>query len=97
MKILNLTLKKIWFDKVLSGEKKEEYREIKEYWNKRLGPTIKYDTIRFRNGYAKNAPEILIELKTIRTGLGKISLGAPVGKSCHILFLGNILSTKNIT
>lgn len=29
---LNLTLKKEWFDKILSGEKTEEYREIKRHW-----------------------------------------------------------------
>lgn len=32
MKILHLTLKKKWFDMIASGEKKEEYREIKPYW-----------------------------------------------------------------
>lgn len=31
-KTLHLTLKKKWFDMVVSGEKKEEYREIKPYW-----------------------------------------------------------------
>lgn len=36
MKTLNLTLKKKWFDMILSGKKKEEYLEIKEYWLRRL-------------------------------------------------------------
>jgi hypothetical protein len=36
MKTLHLTLKKQWFDKTDSGEKPEEYREIKPYWIKRL-------------------------------------------------------------
>lgn len=36
MKILHLTLKKKWFDMILSGEKSEEYREIKLYWGQRL-------------------------------------------------------------
>lgn len=35
-KTLHLTLKKKWFDMILSGEKKEEYREIKEYWKTRF-------------------------------------------------------------
>lgn len=35
-KVLTLTLKKKWFDMILSGEKKEEYREVKDYWMKRL-------------------------------------------------------------
>jgi len=36
MNTLNLTLKKKWFDMIASGEKKEEYREIKDYWAVRL-------------------------------------------------------------
>jgi hypothetical protein len=36
MKILHLTLKRKWFDMIESGEKPEEYREIKPYWIKRL-------------------------------------------------------------
>ncbi|WP_101690715.1 hypothetical protein [Dysgonomonas massiliensis] len=35
-KILRLTLKKQWFDMIASGVKKEEYREIKDYWTNRL-------------------------------------------------------------
>lgn len=35
-KILHLTLKKKWFDMIASGEKKEEYREIKPHWASRL-------------------------------------------------------------
>ena len=36
MKILRLTLKKEWFDMIASGVKKEEYREVKPYWENRL-------------------------------------------------------------
>jgi len=36
MSTLNLTLKKQWFEMIVSGEKKEEYREVKDYWMKRL-------------------------------------------------------------
>lgn len=100
-KILLLNLKKKWFDMISSGEKKEEYREIKTYWEKRLlqcnkdlgtsnskyqcknctcsrcilehngGEFIKYDYIKFRNGYSKNAPEFLIECKNIKIGKAK--------------------------
>lgn len=35
-KILNLSLKKMWYDMIESGEKTEEYREIKPYWCNRL-------------------------------------------------------------
>lgn len=36
MKTLTLSLKKPWFDKIKSGEKKEEYRECSEYWIRRF-------------------------------------------------------------
>lgn len=36
MKTLSLVLKHKWYDMIDSGEKKEEYREIKPYWEKRL-------------------------------------------------------------
>lgn len=34
--MLILPIKKKWFDMILSGEKKEEYREIKLYWTSRF-------------------------------------------------------------
>lgn len=36
MKTLHLNLKRKWFDMIKSCEKKEEYREIKDYWIRRL-------------------------------------------------------------
>jgi len=36
MRTLHLTLKKKWFDMIASGEKTEEYRELKPYWFRRL-------------------------------------------------------------
>ena len=34
--MLILPIKKEWFDMILSGEKKEEYREIKPYYERRF-------------------------------------------------------------
>lgn len=36
MRTLDLVLKKKWYDMIDSGEKTEEYREIKPYWIKRI-------------------------------------------------------------
>ncbi len=36
MKTLNLNVKKQWFDLIQAGDKKEEYREVKQYWIERL-------------------------------------------------------------
>lgn len=64
--MLILPIKKKWYDMILSGEKKEEYREIKPYYRSRLHnegfldqyglPTLYQGRVLFRNGYAGNSP-----------------------------------------
>jgi len=36
MKTLHLTISKQWFDMIVAGIKRKEYREIKRYWSRRL-------------------------------------------------------------
>lgn len=50
--VLDLPLKKEWYNMIESGEKTEEYREIKPYWIKRL-TELKTDFLPFsmRNRY----------------------------------------------
>lgn len=38
--MLTLPIKKKWFDMILSGKKKEEYREIKPYYNSRFAKAL---------------------------------------------------------
>lgn len=64
MKVLHLTLKKKWFDLILSGEKKEEYREIKPYWWTRLVQCGQiYDMDDFDNDGSKLRPIEKWEMK----------------------------------
>ncbi len=58
-KILHLTLEKVYFDAIAMKKKFLEYREIKEYWIKRLykeSTPIDFDEIHFKNGYGNNVP-----------------------------------------
>lgn len=50
---LHLVLKHKWFDMIASGEKLEEYREIKPYWQDRL-----FDILLDKNGLPQNTWEI---------------------------------------
>lgn len=43
--MLTLPIQKRWFDMILSGEKKEEYREIKEYYETRFRNLFRAITI----------------------------------------------------
>lgn len=71
MKILHLNLYRKYFDAIANKIKLFEYRQKTDYWKKRIEGR-KYDTIKFRNGYAKDAPTMLVEYKgyteVIRTG-----------------------------
>ena len=62
MKILHLNLFRKYFDQIADGTKTIEYRDRTDYWKKRI-EYREYDMIKFRNGYAKNAPTMLVEYK----------------------------------
>jgi len=87
-KILHLTLKKEYFDQILCGKKTSEYREYKTFWVTRLmnndGSFKHYDLIRFKNGYHKDAPTMLLEF----TGIKIIS---DYGSKYFEIALGNII------
>ena len=84
-KVLHLNLYRKYFDQILKGEKTTEYRDITPYWSKRLEGRH-YDVIKFRNGYRKDAPEMVVEYK-----------GMYISDSEFAIILGNILETKNVT
>ena len=73
---------------IKSGEKKEEYREIKEYYGSRFGKlgvgdrTIK--EIILRNGYSSNSPAIKCQV-LINIGTGKEEWGAEPNKEYFVL------------
>lgn len=56
MKVLELPLKGKRYDMIASGEKREEYREIKPYWEKRL---VDYNGL--REYYRKYREELAVK------------------------------------
>ncbi len=62
--VLSLVLKGKWYDMIERGEKTEEYRDIKPYWETRLVNWLdKQDggavpVVEFRRGYAADAPRM---------------------------------------
>lgn len=89
MRILHLTVIKNWFDMIASGEKTEEYRGIKPYWETRL-QNGRYDAVTFRNGYSEYAPRVTRKLLAIVQGIGNPKWGAPKDKQVFILKLGEV-------
>lgn len=106
--MLTLPIKKKWFDMILSGEKKEEYREIKPYWFNRFkhklniyhygwyGGTLSiehgFGEVLFRNGYGSDKPTIKCKVE-ITEGFGKTEWGAEPNKLYYVL---KILSVEKV-
>jgi hypothetical protein len=63
--VLHLNLHRKFFDAIACKQKRIEYRKQSPYWRKRLEER-KYEAILFRNGYAKDAPEMLVEFRGLR-------------------------------
>jgi len=98
--ILHLNLKKKWFDMVLSGEKREEYRDISAYWTSIFSSHIYIKgtsyhptavIICFSNGYRKNRRQFKINCTRLNVGWGKQEWGASPEKQYFILSLGEII------
>ena len=86
MKILDLVLKGKWFDMIKNGPKREEYREIKPYWAKRIEKN-KYTHVKFRRGYTNQS--IMFSIENITTGKGNTDWGAPVDEEVFIIKLSD--------
>lgn len=99
-KILKLTLKKKWYDMISSGEKKEEYREIKKYWEQRLElPTLagfrtrlkEFDYVLFTNGYSKDSPQMKVECLGIELNYSKPEWCDGVEDFFYVIKLGKVI------
>ncbi|MFG6319581.1 MAG: ASCH domain-containing protein [Clostridia bacterium] len=101
--MLTLPIEKKWFDMIESGEKKEEYREIKPYWTSRFENLTYFDfrkifrdfEVEFRNGYGNRVPKIRCRCR-LRIGIGKTEWGAEPNKEYYILEILEILEVQNV-
>lgn len=86
MRVLTLNIKKIYFDEIMSGAKKIEYRELKQttlnkytYLDESDGKRYlrRYDAIRFFVGYHKDRESALVQVKdiTYNEGIVEYHLG----------------------
>lgn len=106
MKTIKATIKRKWFLLILDGIKKEEYREVKPYWTKRIFGVdhlpdvpigenlIQGETyLQLRNGYGPEAPELVVEVKGVRLDYPNPDLcpdNTDVTKLVYVLELGEV-------
>lgn len=84
---LTLILKKQWFDKIKNGEKTVEYREVKDYWQKRLNKN--FNKVILKNGYGRDAPALIAEIADIRI-INGINTDLKINKDVYAIQLKNV-------
>lgn len=83
---LHLVLKHKWFEMIAAGVKTEEYREMTDYWKKRIfDKWTEIDYVVFHRGYTNVTLKCFLQFVTI--GLGKKSMGAEDGKVYYVLHI----------
>lgn len=101
---LILPITRDWFDRIASGEKKEEYREIKPYYTSRFYNILGNEfgdvlhcqecsssfILMLRNGYSTKSPYLISEVY-LSKGRGKPEWGAPPREDVYILHIEDIL------
>lgn len=69
MNCISVTIKSEYFNAILNGTKKKEYRDVSNYWISRLTNKDysfkKIKTIEFINGYSPTARRATFEVKSI--------------------------------
>ena len=106
MKTLHLTLKKEPFDLMVSGEKKEEFRNHTRWIKSRLfnkdGTLKDYDYVKFTNGYGKNRPYFIAIYLFFKRSFATYSkvysngFKVDVHTGDFIIYLGSIIEKGNI-
>ena len=90
--MITLPIKKIWFDMILSGEKKEEYRSLTPRY-KSMFKNAADENNRFwciiRNGYSLQSPSAKIYVQ-YHIGTGKTKWGAEPNKQYFVLSILDI-------
>lgn len=97
--MLILPIKKQWFDMILTGEKREEYREIKPYYTQRFGKVFHMagcipvdqheEQVRFTNGYGWKVPAFIADC-CLEKREGRVEWGAEPGKEYYVLVVKKI-------
>lgn len=97
--LLNLTIRRRWFDMIASGEKREEYRPV----NRRVNAAwerIAHDepvayTMVLRNGYGMGSPALAVRVRGIVLRNGNDSIhpewGEPTDRTHFAIMLGDVL------
>lgn len=107
MRVLKLTLKKHWFDVMVTGVKPFEMRTPSKWIESRLfdknGNFREYDYVDFRNGYGNDKPyfrakfervEIVNEKRKWYSPKHRLTLFIP--QNHYVIHLGEIILKSNI-
>ncbi len=100
-KVLRLSVKEPWFSMIVSGQKTEEYRDMKPYWDARLFNNAwggynahrhgidAYTHVLIVNGYSDKRPRIEKAIRQVRVGKPRKGWcpDGMLGHECYVIEL----------
>jgi hypothetical protein len=77
MQTITTTIKREWFGRIVSRQKKVEYREDKPYWQRRLEGIEVPFRLKLINGMRLNSPRLTVTVVKVRkrNGIYELHLG----------------------
>lgn len=107
--MLILPIKKKWYDMIISGEKREEYREVNNYWQTRImgelsfevkikfenWKPVKIENVYIRNGYGNDKPTAKISA-IVHYKCGHPEWGAEEGKKYYVFEILDVQELTNL-
>ncbi len=90
---LRFVLKGVWYDKIKSGKKRIEYREVKPYWDKRIrnlyhfNNTPDFNKCIFTRGYTNEM--LIAEIERIEIICG-INTDLHINKNVYAIHITNV-------
>lgn len=90
--VIHLNLQKKWYDMIDNGVKLTEYRDLSDYWQKRLDKYCNNKDyaplyVVFKNGYARDARTMAFAVSSVEIGYGEPKWGAKPNKEYYCINL----------
>lgn len=97
VKALEISVDGKTFERILSSEQDECYKDVTDYWSLRLkqnedGSVNKYNCVIITSKFLSHKEELVLQLRDIMVGNGKSMWGAAKGAQHYVLKLGKMLS-----
>lgn len=90
MDVITTTIDRTWFEQIVAGTKRVEYREIKPYWTNRLKKVHTPFRLVLRNGMSPPIPVVTVRIDRVTPSPKHLRT-----KGTYALHIGRVLKVEH--